>query len=64
MAYAGEFASDVASRIWAQAPAADHLYGGRMNEARRMEVVTVTKVCIIDVGIDLFGSIIKITQFI
>ena len=39
----GNHASDVAQRIWAPAPATDNLYGGRMNEARKMEVVTVTK---------------------
>ena len=39
----GNHASDVAQRIWASAPATDNLYGGRMNEARKMEVVTVTK---------------------
>ena len=36
-------AKDVAQRIWAQGPASEHLYGGRMNEARKMEVVSVTK---------------------
>ena len=40
---AASHASDIAQRIWAQGPASDHLYGGRMNEARKIEVVTVTK---------------------
>ena len=40
---AAQYASDVAQRIWAQGPASDNLYGGRMNEARKIEVVTVTK---------------------
>ena len=40
---AGQYFSDAANRIWAQGPASDNLYGGRMNEARKIEVVTVTK---------------------
>ena len=38
-----QLGSDVAQRIWAQGPASDNLYGGRMNEARKVEVVSVTK---------------------
>ena len=43
MSTVSQYASDVAQRIWSQGPASDNLYGGRMNDARKIEVVTVTK---------------------